>query len=79
MLTHDERAVLNAAATGKRVSISIVGPGAAKRVAVAVGELHQRGLIWEQQVALGRYYWRATEEGAAAWRIMEAEARNNAQ
>ena len=66
-LTDDERLVLTAAATGRRVSMAIVGPGSAQRVAIAVGELHQRGLIWDQQVALGVYYWRATEAGVEAW------------
>lgn len=67
MLTQDERAVLNAAATGERVCMAILGPGSAQRVTKAVGELQQRGLIWEQQVGLEVYCWRATEAGVEAW------------
>ncbi len=66
-LTQDERAVLNAAATGERVCMAILGPGSAQRIAKAVGELRQRDLIWDQQVALGVYYWRATDAGVEAW------------
>ncbi len=66
-LTQDERAVLNAAATGERVCMAILGPGSARRVAKAMGTLQQRGFIWEQQVALDVYCWRATDAGVEAW------------
>lgn len=67
MLTQDERAVLNAVATGERVYMAILGPDSTQRVAKAVGELQKRGLIWEQQVGLEVYCWRATEAGVEAW------------